>query len=54
MIKDLKQREYSNKIIAYVDNVFTKSLNNTSAKIENQNRLAQTISHKLINSYSFL
>ena len=37
-----------------MDDVFTESLNSTNTKIENQNRLAQTISHKLINSYSFL
>jgi len=34
IIKDPEQREYSNKIIAYMDNVFTESLNSASAKIE--------------------
>ena len=34
-IKDPEQREYSNKIITYVDNVFTESLDSTSTRIEN-------------------
>ena len=37
-----------------MDDIFTKSLNSAGAKIESQNWLAQTMSHKLVNSYSFL
>jgi len=33
-IKDPEQQEYSNKIIAYMDDVFTESLNSASARIE--------------------
>jgi len=54
IIKDLEQQEYSNKIIAYIDDIFMESLNSTSARIESWNRLARTILYKLINSYSFL
>ena len=53
-IKDPEQQEYGNKIIAYMDDVFTESLNSASTRIESWNRLARTISHKLVNSYSFL
>jgi len=53
-IKDPEQREYSNKIIAYMNDVFTESFNSASTRIESQNWLAQTMSYKLINSYSFL
>ena len=53
-MKDPEQREYGNKIIAYVDDVFTESLNSAGARIESQNRSARTMSHELVNSCSFL
>ena len=53
-IKDPEQQEYSNKIIAYVDDVFTESLNSTNTRIKSQNWSARTILYKFINNYSFL
>ena len=37
-----------------MNDVFTESFNSASTRIESQNWLAQTMSYKLINSYSFL